>query len=288
MNKIHKLYLFEGLDDQAITSLALDKKEQLSNDGRHIQLYQKGMSHPADMALHAYLSLEEYQEFLDDALAIWNYDKQCTKEELMERILKQTHFEEDHAIIAYHQIAFPSSDYEPLLADLAAREVYDGRLSYPEFKLLHVRRWKQFCKQALNTPNTAFFFLQSLFKNHIQELVGFYDMDDTMILTHLTELITQVLPLNPVLYYVKTEDLYDYITALQNQKDSSLQDLSAFVPYCNYGRLHGLHGTDGICRFLENRFRIEHFVLEHFSKTFPELSIFCCTTDNEILRYPSY
>ena len=281
VNQIHKLYLFEGMDEQEAASLALEKKEQLQKEGRMVKHFTTGMWHPADLSSLAYLSIEEYHQFLHDVLIIWNHDKGCTKEELMENIFAQTHLEDDHAIIAYRQICFPNAAYECLISDLAAREVYDGRLTYPEFRSLHLRRWRHFCKMALNTPNTAYIFENTLFRNHIQELMGFYDMEDERILMHLEELLQQVTSLNPVLCYRHPECISEFVTQKKRCDHEWFEHLSYYVSHSNYGRLRGLQGNSGAVTFLLNRERIESLSLERFSRLSPELTISLSEYNNE-------
>ena len=55
VNQIHKLYLFEGMDEQEAASLALEKKEQLQKEGRMVKHFTTGMWHPADLSFLAYL-----------------------------------------------------------------------------------------------------------------------------------------------------------------------------------------------------------------------------------------
>ena len=269
MNGLHKLYLVEGIWGTGKTTTSYHLKEQLEYTGRRVKLYTEGMLHPADMALQAYLTMSEYFDLLYNAESIWKIsNRTVTKEEIVECITTQSRIEEDHAIVAYTKINFPEPCFYSLYDDLAAREVYDGRLCLKEFKALHLKRFKNFCKWALDSTNTSFIFECAFLQNPITELMGFYDLDDDYILAYLTELLSTIMPLNPKLIYIEPDSIEACLrqTAsirIDNHPEgpSWMDQMISYIENTNYGKLHNLYGFDGLVNFLENRLRLEKLTL---------------------------
>ncbi|MDO5521030.1 MAG: hypothetical protein Q4G58_11120 [bacterium] len=270
MNGLHKLYLVEGLpgiDKMPYTSAL---KDELENQGKTVIFYKEGDLHPADMAWNAYLTMEEYQEFIKNILDIWRRNKTQEKEELLDRIQKETCMEGSHVVIAYTKLRFPDESYDCLYEDLAARVIYDGRLPLQEFTSLLLKRWRRFCKQALNTTNTVYIFECAFLQNHIFELMGFYDMEDADIMKHLEDLLCTVSALNPKLLYIEPNDVAHL---LGDPSRDWVQQMIHYVEKSNYGKIHGLKGVDGVLDFLKNRYRLDLLALELLRDNACSLSI---------------
>ena len=267
MNTLHKLYLIEGLPGIGKSTYADNLKETLTEDGHRVILFQEGDLHPADMAWNAYLSMEEYNEFIANVISIWETIKTPSKEDLLEHIKSQTLFEDGHAIIAYTKLGFNDPRYKSLYDDLSAREIYDGKLSLAEFMALLKKRWHAFSKKALNTTNTIYIFECAFLQNQIFELMGFYDMEDEEIMNYLFSLLDMVHSLNPSLIYLAPNDVDALIEATDLSRKGSdswpgwMDQMVTYVEKSNYGKLHGLKGIDGVFEFLKNRYRLDRLFL---------------------------
>ncbi|MDO5294622.1 MAG: hypothetical protein Q4F05_17950 [bacterium] len=270
MNGLHKLYLVEGLPgvDKATYTSAL--KDELENQGKTVIFYKEGDLHPVDMAWSAYLTMEEFNEFIENILMIWEKNKTIEKEELLDRIQKEMCYEDSHVIIAYTKLHFPDKCYDCLYEDLAARVIYDGRLPLQEFTLLLLKRWRHFSKQALNTTNTVYIFECAFLQNQIFELMGFYDMEDNDIINYLADLIGTVSALNPKLIYLEP---YDIDCLIDDPAKDWMQHMIYYVEKSNYGRIHGLKGTNGVQQFLSNRYRLDQLALDLLPSFVSSLSV---------------
>lgn len=265
-----RLILVEGIPGAGKTTTANKIKDELSGRGINVRLFEEGMSHPADMAWQAYLSEEEYKEFLDKCYDIWeNSDKCVSKLELKNLIEKQVRREDNHIILAYTKIEFPEVDYWRIIDSVASKEICDGRRSLSEFKKIHLKRWSEFAKVA-RTEDVTYIFECAFLQNHIFELMGVYEKSQEEILEYLRELIDTVSELKPSITYIKPKNVRKVIMNASDERkaiDSSRKDwideIGEWVSSMNYGKSHNLKGVEGVVKFCEERLRIDEYVLNN-------------------------
>lgn len=266
----NRLILVEGIPGAGKTTNARKLKEELIKEGETVILYEEGMSHPADMAWNAYLSNNEYNDFLSKCFDMYETtEKTISKDELRNRIEFQARYEDSHVILAYTRIDFPEMCYWNLIESIASKEICDGRRSLEEFKNIHLRRWKNFCNKALEDNNT-YIFECAFLQNHIFELMGVYEKSDEEILDYLKDLINTVKPLNPLIVYIESGNVKNVLMQAANERKSPdpsrrdwIDEISDWVSNMNYGKNHNLKGQEGLLSFCKERERIDKMVLEN-------------------------
>ncbi len=265
---MNRLYLIEGIPGAGKTTTAKKRKEELEQQGYNVDLYEEGMLHPADCAWQAFLTEEEYKEFLDECYAMWmTSDQVVSWKELKQIIESQVKREGGYVILAYTKIRFQEEKYWALISKVANRELCDGRSSYQEFKRIHLERWNRFSLQAQKSNHITIFecaFLQ----NHIFELMGIYEKSDEEIYTHLKELIDTVLVLNPMILYLEPDSVEAVITQAAEERKAPIStrkdwidEIADWVSNSNYGKNRELKGKDGVVQFCRERMRIDKMVL---------------------------
>ena len=264
-----KLILVEGIPGSGKTTTARKIRDKLKAEGKCVRLYEEGDSHPVDMAWNAYLSEEEYTNFLVKCLKMWeDTDKIIKKEELSSRIEAQARKEDSHIILAYTRIDFPEPCYWSLIDEVASKEICDGRRRLKEFKEIHLRRWKRFLEKA-EKENIIYIFECAFFQNHIFELLGVYEKSDEEILSYLRELISTVEVLNPHIVYIDLDDVDKVIMqaaaerkAPDNTRNDWIDEVANWVKNTNYGKSHNLSGKEGVMSFCKERLRIDKVMLD--------------------------
>lgn len=265
----NKLILVEGIPGAGKTTTARRIKEKLISEGKNVILYEEGMSHPADMAWNAYLSEEEYNDFLSKCLIMWETSKrEISKEELRYRVEIQARREDNHVILAYTRIDFPERCYWSLIDGVASKEICDGRRNLKEFTEIHLKRWERFAQQAL-LDDVIYIFECAFLQNHIFELLGVYEKSDEEIFMHLNNLFNTVKSLNPCLVYLEPSDVEKVIMKAAEERkapDKSRKDwideIANWVSSMNYGRSHNLTGKQGVFSFCKERLRIDRVMIE--------------------------
>ncbi len=265
----NKLILVEGIPGAGKTTTAIKIKERLISDGKNIKLYKEGMSHPADMVLNAYLTVEEYKSFLNKCFEVWEIsEKTISKDELNYRIEVQARKEDNHVILAYTRIDFPENCYWSLIDEVASKEICDGRRSLKEFKEIHLKRWKRFAKKAL-LDDTIYIFECAFLQNHIFELLGVYEKSDEEILVYLNDLISTVQCLNPCIVYIDPDNVEKVVMkaaeerkAPDNSRKDWIDEVANWVSNIKYGKNHNLSGREGVFSFYKERLRIDKVMIE--------------------------
>ncbi|WP_025482327.1 hypothetical protein [Eisenbergiella tayi] len=199
-----KLILVEGIPGSGKSTFAQKIADCYSTRGQKTNLYTEGDYHPADLAWNARLPLEE----LDNILAPYSAFRAD--------IDKNTHIEDGYAIISYTHVTTDTPEFYKAMED---REVYDSRIPFPEFRELIHKRWLAFGTQAKEKDELTIFecaFLQ----NQVTELMLMQLADTETMIQYFNDLISTVLPLSPVLFYLSQTNVRETITRVAKQRVS--------------------------------------------------------------------
>lgn len=268
-----KLILVEGIPGAGKTTTAKKLKENIVQQGCQVNLYEEGMSHPADMAWNAYLTVDDYNQFLEKCHAVWaNTNKFISFDEVCERVELQARHENNHIILAYTRIDFPESEYWRLIGDIAKKEIGDGRSNLNDFKSIHLHRWSRFSKEAQN-KNEINIFECAFLQNHIFELMGVYEKSDSEIIDYLSESLSKVKMLNPSIVYIKPLNIEKIILQAAKERKAPddaphrdwIDEMVEWVENTNYGKTHKLKGVNGVVKFCEERLRIDEVVIKQLN-----------------------
>jgi deoxyadenosine/deoxycytidine kinase len=240
-----KLILIEGIPGSGKSTFAKRITDFYVNNGLKVNIYNEGGFHPADLAWNACIPVK----LLDDVLAPYKFFRY--------EIDKNTHIEDDYAIISYTQIKTENTDF---YKDMESYEVYDKRVSFDIFNELHCKRWENFGKQE-KEKNELNIFECALFQNHVTELMLFHLADIDTLKTHIHTMIQTIVDLSPSLIYFSQPNVRETIERIAKQRVFEngrwIDGVINFTENTPYGKLHGIKGFDGAVRIFEERKRIE-------------------------------
>lgn len=268
MSLITRLYLIEGIPGVGKTTTARKKKEELEKSGITVMLYEEGMLHPADMAWQAYMTDEEYKEYIAACKRTWERtDQTIPFEKVVQAIEKQVRREDNHILFAYTKVEYPEDCYWENVSMVASKELGDGRSSLKTFEEIHLRRWREFCKEAMKSEQPQVYIFECAFlQNHIFELLGTYEMGKESIVAYMRRLIHTVQELEPTILYLKPDNLEAVIDQAARERRGPNGDwidhITDWVEQCKYGKSHHLHGIKGVYEFCRLREEMDWYVLE--------------------------
>ncbi len=255
----NKLILVEGIPGSGKSTISNKIKAYLESKGLKVKLYNEADLHPADLAWHAYLTIDEYKQVIKQ------------NSELEEILAEYTQIEGEYAVIAYTKLKIPMKN-KGIIEYLSSKEVYDGKVDIGTFKDYHFRRWKAFGETALN-DDYVYIFECAYLQNHINELMGSYCKDMNYIEDYMFELIDTVKSLNPKLIYLTQTDVRETIKRVANERVSPdrskwedwIDLVIRYVQNTKYAKVKELEGYDGVIEFMEDRKRLEKMIINRLS-----------------------
>ena len=259
---MRQLILVEGLPGCGKTTISRKIYEYISTI-RETNLYQEGDGHPADLAWCACIPVEQLDSIIKE------YPQYGIQ------LKKFMYIEDGYAVVPYTQ--FPIDD-ESFLQLMESYEVYDNRVGFKTFSVLHLKKWKKFSQQTLEGREMAVFecaFLQ----NHINELLLFHCMSEELIEEYLLNLITTVNELEPILIYLNQPSVYETIGKVSDirvnkeGKQVWMERVISYIQESPFGIAHSLSGFEGMVSYFEYRKNVELNIIK-------KLPIDCYIIDN--------
>lgn len=250
-----KLILIEGIPGSGKTTLARRTEKFLKDKGVKAKCYNEGMIHPADLAWLAYLTLEEYNKLL------------LEHEQYADVLRKNSRIEDDMVVVAFTYLGIRRNENE-LIKYLQGKEIFDGKLSSKEFLNINLKRWKNFCKQALS-DDYVYIFECAFLQNHINELLAYNDVTTDYIIDYAKKLISTVEKLNPTLIYLDQSNVRAKIESVAKERTAPegipdwIDLVIDFTQNSSYGQRNNLKGFDGAVKFFADRAHIEREVIKH-------------------------
>ncbi|MCL2060108.1 MAG: thymidylate kinase [Oscillospiraceae bacterium] len=245
-----KLILIEGIPGSGKSTFARKIAQWYQNRGVAVNLYIEGQSHPADLGWNACVPAALYENLLEKY------------EPLRAKIVEKTVFEADTAIIAYTLV---ETDDKNFYKELAAYEVYDGRVSDDVFFNRHYDRWRAFAHSAAS-KNELNIFECAFMQNHVNELLFWRNADEHTVISHHNKLIDMVKCLSPLVIYLSQSDIRETIQRIAREriyKDNG-NWIDHCIAYCEnspYGKRNGIKGFDGAMQIFTIRKQLEMKIL---------------------------
>jgi len=245
-----KLIMVEGIPGSGKSTFAKKIADFYTNRGFKTNLYNEGGFHPADLAWNACIPVES----LDSIFAPYK--------NFRHEIDKNTHIEDDYAIISYTQIR---TDDKTFFEEMESHEIYDKRVPFDVFSKLQHKRWSAFGKQAKEKDELTVFEC-ALLQNHVSELMLYHLADIEALKTHINSLIQTVSELSPTLIYLSQPNVRETIERVAKQRvyenEKWIDRVINYSETTPYGKLHGIKGFNGAVQIFEERKRIESKIIE--------------------------
>lgn len=256
-----KLIMVEGIPGSGKSTTAYRIKSYLDSIKIPSRLYlESDCSNPSDYAWVSVISFDEYAEFIKE-YPEYKYILEQYSEIAGEDIL-----------IYYQKMKSESDTFLPdgMINFLSAHEPYDGKVSINRFMELHLNRYRQFSENAI-TLKEINIFESCYLQNQVNELLGFHNLDNDIIIQHLCSLAQTLKDLNPVLIYLTQPDVFKTISRVADERRSRDKDkysdwidhVIKYVSGSPYGMKNNLRGFDGVVEYFLRRKEVELEAINH-------------------------
>ncbi len=155
----------------------------------------------------------------------------------------------------------------PLYEKLSKYEIYGGRLSFNEFKNLTKDLFLNFVEYA--TSNDYVYIFESvLFQQILNEVQRFFEYTTLEITEFICELAKILKPLNPVIFYLSSNDIVKTIRIVATERLSDNYDLYPdwidwmidYVKNSTYGKKYNVDNVYGLIEYFVKRVEIEESI----------------------------
>lgn len=251
-----KLILVEGLPGSGKSTTAKLIQEILIEQNVKAELFMEGnLDHPADYESVAYFTEEEFEKLLAELGSL----SQIFKENV---IVKR-----GRRLLPYMKIKTELGDEFPdkLLEEISKKDVYE--LPLEENIAVIAESWEEFAKQA-EANDLVYIFECCFIQNPVTVGMIKYGAPDETSIHYVKKLADSVGGLNPLLVYVKQEDIDQSFRKAVTQRPEDW--FNGFVRYYTtqgYGLKNERKGLDGTIEVLKARQELEFEILEHLDMT---------------------
>ena len=235
-------YFIEGLQGSGKSTLV----GKISEKHPECKVYREGDYSPVELAWCAYVTRQEYADYLDKY------------ENLRSELEEKSHEEGDKVIICYTQIITDTPGFHK---DLEQHEIYNGRVSRQEFKEIILRRLSNW-----NGDNSI--FECSIFQNIVEDMILFQNASDEEIVDFYREISKALGDKEFKIYYLKSEDIEGNIGVIRKERSDDKGNEMWFplmIGYFNespYAVKNGLSGEDALFAHFKHRQELELRILE--------------------------
>ncbi len=240
-----KIIFIEGNPGSGKTTFAKRLEASLIDMGKTVKMFQEGDLHPIDLAWCAILDEVKYQQVISDYPML--------KDDLL-RLTKKIN---DNYVLAYtkvnHRLA-PKSFYD----SMGSYEIYRSETLAP-FKDIHQKLWYDFSKNIEH--DTIYIFECVFIQNHINELILKYHLSNQAIFDYFMDLITPLISLNPMLFFVEQKDVRQCISRVADERKTDdpakfkdwIDLVIEYIEDTPYATKLGYTGYEGIIRYFKDR-----------------------------------
>lgn len=265
----HRLHFFEGIPGTGKTTRSDLLKDALTKDGIDAVCFRECEKNDLDLARCAIISRAEYETLLKKIGEKFRGDTQKANE-IIKKLDSLTRFEGGDAFVAF-QTLYEDTDTDSIAYGLSSRDVYNGHYPFSFFREAHLKRWSSFADTSLKT-NAVYICDAVLFQSPMFELIGYYDMSEADIVRYISELLSCVNDLNPIIHYIRVSDVASFMKqTCEIRKDDPSKWERGFYKWMEsapYFQRRNYHGFDGMCTFLSERQDLELAMLNKLGVPF--------------------
>ena len=230
-------YFIEGIQGSGKSTLVA----KLSKRYPSCTVFREGDYSPVELAWCAYVTKSRYAEILDQYHSI------------RDLIEENSYAEDDHRVICYTKVI---TDIPGFHKDLEQYEIYNGRLSFDEFRRIVFHRYE-------NWSGDDMVFECSLFQNIVEDMMLYRDASDSEILDFYRELARILRNKEFRIFYLTTENIASSIGAIRKERSDENGNemwfplMMAYFDASPYAKSRGVSGEEELYKHFSHRQDLE-------------------------------
>ena len=239
-------YFVEGLQGSGKSTLV----GNLSKKHPELNVYHEGDYSPVELAWCAYMTREQYSQILEKY------------KEIKADIEAKSHAEGERMVVCYTQIM---TDVPGFHKDLEQYEIYNGRVSFEDFKKTVLGRYR-------NWNGDGSIFECSLFQNTVEDMILFRCFSDEQIMDFYREVAEVLKDKEYRIEYLKTSDIPSSIGIIRKERSDDAGNELWFplmIGYFNespYAVKNGVSGEEALFNHFKHRQDLELKICEEVFK----------------------
>jgi energy-coupling factor transporter ATP-binding protein EcfA2 len=249
-----KLILVEGLPGSGKSTTARLLQEILVQQNVKAELYMEGnLDHPADYESVAYFTEEEFTKLLEES---GSFSRIIQDKVMVKR---------GRRLLPYMKLKTEFSGEFPdeLLAEISKKDVYEPPLE--ENIAVIAESWEEFAKRA-GADDKVYIFECCFIQNPVTVGMIKYGAPAGVSVDYVKKLADAVKNLNPLLVYVKQEDIESsFRKAVTERPDDWFNGFVHYYTSQGYGLKNQLNGLEGTIDVLKARQELEFEILEQLN-----------------------
>lgn len=237
-----KLFMVEGVPGSGKSSTAKYIADRLEAKGRNVLCVDEGSGdHPADYEDNAYIT---------------GHDLAAFPPGLRERVRTSS----EHRLDGY---VVPMAPFGGAAGErLKPYKIYES-LSWEAEMPLFLDKWARFVNHVENAKgNPAYVFNCVFLQNPMCETMMRFGKPEEESLAFVSQIAERIAPLDPVVVYLKNDEIAQSIQAVAPERGDWLDEVIAYHVSGAYGRSINAQGFEGYIACLEERQRRELSMLE--------------------------
>lgn len=227
----------EGLQGSGKSTLVQKISEKLPE----YTAVREGDYSPVELVWCAYVTKEKYREILDKYSSI------------RADIEAKSHEEGNRMIVCYTQIM---TDIPGFHKDLEQYEIYNGRVSFADYKEMVLRRYRAW-------SGDKGIYECSLFQNSVEDMILFRCASDDEIVDFYREVRGALSDKEYHIVYLQAEDVAGNINIIRKERSDENGNemwfplMLDYFDHCPYALKKGVAGADALIAHLEHRQKLE-------------------------------
>lgn len=251
-----KLILVEGLPGSGKSTTAGLIHEILTENNVAAEIYMEGNpDHPADYEGVTYFKEEDFEELLTESGNL--------RKVFQERVIVKR----GRYLLPYMKIKNELGNGFPdeLFAAISKKDVYELPLEQ-NIEVIS-ESWEEFAKRAESEEKT-YVFECCFIQNPVTVGMVKYGASEELTIEYVKRLAEAVKALNPVLVYVKQDDIEkSFRKAVTERPEDWFNGFVHYYTSQGYGLVNGLSGLDGTIDVLKARQELEYKILDSLPLT---------------------